>query len=52
MKIGTRLDTMALRLDVADPTHPRWLIHLPPTDPLGIPGWLELLREKLTPQQL
>jgi hypothetical protein len=49
MKVGSRLDTMALRLDVADPDHPRWLIRLPPNDPLGLAGWVELLREKLAP---
>jgi len=50
MKIGSKLDAIAIRLDVADPDPPRWLIRLPPNDPLGLSGWLELLREKLTPE--
>lgn len=38
-----------IRLTIADPDHPQWLIHLRPDDPLGIPGWLDLLEEKRTP---
>jgi hypothetical protein len=52
MKVGSKLDAMAIRLDVADPDYPRWLIRLPPNDPLGLSGWLELLREKLAPEAL